>query len=118
MAARWHERIRQLRLPVRGTRQDEDAQLDIDRHLDYLGWLREGSQYHVASPTDAGFTITAANDSAGCQDRFHEIVEHAIANAASAHYEILPHAMSGGKWDRAVIITRGIKRGPSPRIEK
>jgi hypothetical protein len=72
--------------------------------VNYVDWLRNGSQHHLASPTNDGFTIRPANDSSYCKVRFHEIVEHAIANATDARYVILPHA-ARGKWDRAEVIT-------------
>ena len=112
MAAQWHERISRLYRPEVGPQpHDDEPPCAPDEtegratHLDYLEWLRKGSQHHIASPTKDGFRIEAANDTAECKATFHEIVEHAIANAASARYVILPHAAWGG-WERAVIILR------------
>ena len=103
MAAQWHESIRQSWQPQEDAQQQgHDLQCDDEHqrraiHVHYLEWLRKGSQIYVASPTKDGFTIEPANDTPECKARFHEIVEHAIANASSAHYAVLPRA-SWGKW--------------------
>ena len=99
-----HERITRLRQLMEGVQQQDDPQ-PRTKLMEYLEWLRKGSEHHVASPTKEGFTIEAADDTAECMQRFQEIVETAIANAASAYYVILPHAASG-RWDRAAIIPR------------
>ena len=101
MAAQWHERISRLWQPMQGAQQQSEELPRDDEtnrkamHADYLDWLRKGSQHHVAWPTKDGFTIEAANATPECKARFHEIVEHAIANATSVPYAILPHAASG-----------------------
>ena len=115
MAAQWHERTRQSWPQEDAQQQGHDLPCDDETqrrsiHVDYLEWLRKGSQMHVASPTEDGFTIEPANDTPECKARFHEIVEHAIANASSAHYAILPHA-AWGKWDDAAIIIRRASDG-------
>jgi hypothetical protein len=74
--------------------------------MSYLEWLRNGSDFHKVSPKTNGFTISAADDSEGCRERFHEIVDEAIGNASFEGYEISPHRSSmdsKGRWDFAII---------------
>ena len=66
MAAQWHERTRQSWPQEDAQQQGHDLPCDDETqrrsiHVDYLEWLRKGSQMHVASPTEDGSTIEPAN---------------------------------------------------------
>ena len=74
----------------------------------YLERLKAGSEFHkVKLHSDGSFSIQAANnDSEECRERFHEIVDEAIAKAPSEGYGINPKRSSRdpkGRWDFAVI---------------
>jgi hypothetical protein len=57
--------------------------------MNYLEWLRAGSEFHeVSRATEHGFTITAVAGDTN-RVRFNDVVETAIANANG--YEIKPH---------------------------
>jgi hypothetical protein len=76
--------------------------------MEYLEWLRNGSEFHKITPQSDGFTISIAIDSEEGCERFHQIVDDAVGRAASEGYEILPHrgSMNSDRWDFAAITVR------------
>jgi hypothetical protein len=77
--------------------------------MNYLEWLRNGSDFHEATPVRGGrvFSIVPANDTPECHVEFDGIVETASVQSHTEWYSIKPHRqhMHGGyKYDFAIIV--------------
>jgi hypothetical protein len=88
-------------------RHDRDKNERQERHQPMdIEWLKQGSKFHMVSPTKDGFSIRAVSVSDEALDAFHAIVDRAIAGALTGGYSIVPHPSSidpKGRWDFAVI---------------